>query len=120
MKRLPVSIAASLLLVSTIVIPKPRTFTGEIMDSQCAEMGMHGIVNPLKTARECTIDCVRFGGRYALYDPAVQMAYGLDDQRKPEQFAGNRVEVTGTLDKLTHTIHVTDIRSASDGIQAHR
>jgi hypothetical protein len=117
MKRLPVSIAASLLLVSTIVIPKPKTFTGEIMDSQCAEMGMHGIVNPLKTARECTIDCVRFGGRYVLYDPAVQMAYGLDDQRKTESFAGDKVEVTGTLDKITHTIHVVDIRSANDRIQ---
>jgi hypothetical protein len=111
--RFPTTIAASLLLVvGTIVIPKQRTFSGEIMDSQCGGMGLHGIVNPLKPAKECTIDCVGLGGRYVLYDAGVQMSYGLDDQRKPEAFAGERVEVTGTVDNLAHVIHVIDIRSA--------
>jgi len=48
MKRVPISIAASVLCVTTIfIIPKPKTFTGQIMDSQCAEMGGHSILNPL-------------------------------------------------------------------------
>ena len=111
MKQVPLSIAASLLLFSTMVIPKPRTFTGEIMDSQCAEMGAHGIVNPLQTSRDCTIQCVKMGGQYALYDPARQMAFGLDDQIRMEAFAGARVEVLGTFDRKTNTIHVFEIRS---------
>ena len=111
MKRAPLSIAASLLLVSTIVIPKPRTFTGEIMDSQCARMGTHGIGNLLETSKDCTIQCVKLGGQYVLYDPAMRMAYGLDDQVRPEAFAGGRVEVVGTLEQRTSTIHVLEIRS---------
>lgn len=114
MKKIPLSIAASLLMVTTIVIPKPKVFTGEIMDSQCAELGAHGVVNPLKTTRDCTIECVRFGGQYVLYSPAMQLAYGLDDQRSPESFAGGRVEVTGTLNPVTHTIHVLEIRAAGE------
>jgi hypothetical protein len=37
----------------------------------------------------------------------------LDDQTKPVQFAGQEVKVTGTLDKATKTIHVTEIKTAS-------
>jgi hypothetical protein len=113
MKELPIPIAASLILMSIIFVhPKQRTFTGEIMDSHCGEVGSHGILNPLKAARECTINCVRFGDRYVLYDPTLQTAYGLDDQRRPGAFAGDKVEVAGTLDKLAHTIHVIDIQPA--------
>lgn len=120
MKRVPVAIAASVLCVTTIFIPKPKTFTGQITDSQCAQMGGHGILNPLRAAKDCTIDCVRFGGKYVLYDPAVQLAYGLDDQRKPEAFAGNRVEIVGTLDRMTNTIHVLFIHSMGGESQTAR
>lgn len=112
MKKIPVSIVAALLMVTTIVIPKPRTFTGEIMDSQCAKLDTHGIVNPFKTARDCTIECVRLGGQYVLYNGTLRMTYRLDDQRNPEAFAGGRVEVVGTLDRMTNTIHVLFIRPA--------
>jgi hypothetical protein len=114
MKSIPLLMAASCLMTTTIVIPKPKTFTGEIMDSQCAAVGTHGIVNRLNanTKRDCTIECVRSGGQYVLYIPAVETAYGLDDQRKPEAFAGDKVEVVGTVDRLTNTIHVLYIRSA--------
>jgi len=37
----------------------------------------------------------------------------LDDQTKPEQFAGQKVKVTGTLDKATKTIHVAAVSPAS-------
>ena len=114
MKRRFLLIAAPLILaLSTMVIPKQKTFTGEIMDSECGAMGQHGIVSPLQTARQCTIDCVRFGGKYVLYDPSVKIAYGLDDQRKPEAFAGERVAITGTVDRTSNVIHVFEIHSAN-------
>lgn len=114
MKKVSAPIAASLIFTFMgFVLPKHKAFHGEIMDSQCGEMGMHGvIVNPLKTARQCTTDCVRIGGKYVLYDAAMLTAYSLDDQRKTEVFAGDKLEVTGTLDKSTHMIHVIDIRVA--------
>ena len=107
-------VVATLSLAASIALPQSRSFSGEIMDSQCAELGAHGVVNPLKTTRDCTIECVRFGGQYVLYSSTMQMAYGLDDQRRPELFAGGRVEVTGTLNPLTHTIHVLEIRAAGE------
>jgi hypothetical protein len=37
----------------------------------------------------------------------------LDDQKKPVQFAGEKVKVMGSYDKATDTIHVVSIRSGS-------
>ena len=39
--------------------------------------------------------------------------YELSDQEKPAQFAGQKVEVTRTLDEGPKTIHVTGIKAAS-------
>ena len=37
----------------------------------------------------------------------------LDDQTKPQAFAGQKVKVTGTLDQATKTIHVADIQAGA-------
>ena len=113
MHRIPAPLAALvLLIVMTSVLPRPKTFRGEIMDSQCVEIGSHQLLNTtVKTAKNCTIKCVQLGGKYVLYDASMRMPYGLDDQRKPEAFAGEKVEVIGTLDNATHMIHVIDIWS---------
>jgi hypothetical protein len=39
--------------------------------------------------------------------------FQLDDQAKAKQFAGKQVNVSGTLDKSTSMIRVTDIQPAS-------
>jgi hypothetical protein len=41
MKKLLMSIAAGMLLVPGLAMAKDTTFTGEIMDSACAEGGRH-------------------------------------------------------------------------------
>ena len=88
-----------------------KTFTGDIMDSNCAKAGAH---NPaMGSAKACTEACVKGGGKYVLYDAATKTTYQLDDQKKPEAFAGAKVKVTGTLDDATKTIHVTKIDAAS-------
>jgi hypothetical protein len=53
------------------------------------------------------------GGKYVLYDAASKKVYQLDDQTKPQQFAGQNVKITGTLDESSETIHVTDIAPGS-------
>ena len=91
-----------------------RTFTGEIMDSQCAQMGSHdGMMKGegAKNAKECAIACVKSGGKYALYDPASKHAYQLDNQAKAATYAGQKVTVTGTLD--SDSIHVTNMKAGS-------
>jgi len=93
-----------------------RTFTGEILDSQCAQMGSHD--NMMKgmgatNAKECAIACVKGGGKYALYDSAAKRAYQLDNQKKAGSFAGQKVTITGSLDSDSDSIHVKNIQAGS-------
>src|ERR1700679_1514772 len=86
-----------------------QTFTGEIMDSQCADMGSHD--NMMKgehasNAKECALACVKKGAPLALFDPAAKKAYRLDNQKKAKDFAGQKVTVTGKL--ADDSIHVTN------------
>jgi hypothetical protein len=116
MKKLILSISACMLLAPGLAAAKDKTFNGEIMDSQCAKMGGHeamfkkaGTVDP----KACTEACIKMGGKYVLFNGSSKSYYQLDDQNKPQPFAGQKVQVTGTLDKATKTIHVTDIKAAS-------
>lgn len=96
---------------------KDASYSGEIMDSACAATGSHeGMMKghpDIKTAKDCTLGCVQHGAKYVLYDAANKTVYQLDDQKKPVQFAGAKVTVTGTLDDSTKTIHVAKIKAAS-------
>ena len=67
----------------------------------------------VKNARECTLECVKMGAKFVLFNPATKTAYQLDDQAKPAQFAGEKVTVAGTLDPSTNTIHVESMKAAS-------
>lgn len=121
MKKLTASLAVILLAagISFAGGPKDKSkaFTGEIMDSQCAMMGSHAQMEKMKNmpddSKMCTVKCVEMGGKYVLYDGAKKATYMLDDQEKPKEFAGQKVKVTGTLDKATKTIKVENIEAGS-------
>ena len=93
-----------------------NSFSGEIMDSMCAGMGGHEQMiqsGKVKNAKECTLECVKMGATFVLYDPATKTTYGLDDQKTPAQFAGEKVNVSGPLGAATKTIHVEKITAAA-------
>ena len=115
MKKFVIALIASAsLLTVSLAAQKAETFTGEIMDQQCALLGGHSVMqNKGESAKDCTNRCVGIGGKYVLYDSATKTAYQLDDQKKPQPFAGAKVQVTGTLDTSTKTIHVANIKAAS-------
>src|ERR1700674_432987 len=74
-----------------------ETFTGEITDSFCAQ-GHH--IEIIKSERNCILTCVKFdGAQFVLYNSESKRVYKLDDQQKPEAFAGQEVTVTGMYDK---------------------
>lgn len=106
-------VIASLICAAALLTPQSRSFTGEIMDSQCASMHSHAKMMQgfdLKTTKECTQKCVKeLGGKYMLFDPAAKTAYVLDDQAKAAAFAGQKVSVKGTLDGAGKTLHVESI-----------
>ncbi len=125
MKKIAAGLAATLLFaVLAFAAPKPKshTFTGEIMDNQCAMNGSHAEMlkkegkgdmdpNTLEAKKMCTANCVKMGGKYVLFNAADKSVYELDDQKKPENFAGEKVKVKGTLDGKI--IHVQSITKAS-------
>lgn len=117
MKRLALGFAATLVFLTvTGAAPKGRTFTGDIMDSQCASTGAHAEMmknhENINTAKECTLVCVKEGGKFVLFNAITKITYQLDDQNKLAQFAGASVTVTGTLDDSKNTIHVATIKLA--------
>jgi hypothetical protein len=91
-----------------------KTFSGEIMDSQCASLGGHQSMMSAdrNTPKSCTLACVKLGGMFVLYDATAKKTYQLDDQKKPEQFAGEKVTITGSYNESTQTIHVINIEAA--------
>src|SRR5580693_2731774 len=90
--------------------PGKQMFTGTITDSMCADAD-HSQMRMGPTDAECTVACVdAHGATYVLHDG--KDVYGLSDQRTPEQFAGQKVTVRGTLDAKSRTIAVESIAAA--------
>jgi hypothetical protein len=115
MKKFIVSlILSSSLLTVSLAAQKAQTYTGEIMDQQCALLGGHtAMMNQGESAKDCANRCVSIGGKYVLFDGANKMVYQLDDQKKAQGFAGAKVKVTGTYDTPSKTIHVANIQAGS-------
>ena len=82
----------------------PKTFTGVITDAMCGKDHAMMKVTP---DSKCVVECVKSGSKYALYDGKT--AYVLSDQKTPEQFAGQKVKVTGTLFEKTKILQVESI-----------
>lgn len=104
MKRL----GLGLVLIGALAAqPGKRSFTGAITDSMCP-IADHSHMQMGPTDAACTIACIKeHGAQYVLWDG--KDAYTLSDQKTPEQFAGKKVTVSGTLDAKTKTIQVASI-----------
>jgi hypothetical protein len=96
---------------------KPKTFTGEIADSQCS-LNVHSLTRSheemLKsksmggTSRNCTLYCIQYlGGDFVL--SSKNDVLRLDDQDKAKEFAGMKVKITGSMDPKTKMVHVESI-----------
>jgi hypothetical protein len=85
----------------------PRVFTGVITDTMCG--ADHSAMN-VSPDSKCVRECVKAGAKFALL--VGDKVYTLSDQKTPDQFAGAKVRVTGTLNPATNTIAVTKIEAA--------
>ncbi len=118
MKKLSLAVVMSMLSIGVLFAQSKvhtRTFSGAIMDSQCAAMGNHDAgykMTGTTTPKDCTLSCVKSGGQLVLYNAAKKSTYKLDDQTKPRDFAGENVKVIGTYNSGTKTIHVEKIAAA--------
>lgn len=112
-----VALIVAIFMITTTVSrgQADKTYTGEIMDSQCSKMGNHDAGYKLtgtNTPKDCANACVKAGGKYVLYDGTKKTAYELDDQNQAKDLAGQKVSVQGTLDSSSRTIHVEKIQAA--------
>ena len=81
------------------------------MNSSHAQMEkMHNMPDDTKA---CTLECVKMGGKFVLYDAAKKATNQLDDQEKPEEFAGQKVKITGIYNSKTETLRKPYMWSAS-------
>ena len=124
MSKVAVAIMSVLALASSCpALPNPagapgdtiKVFQGEIMDDMCAKSGSHTEMQKMmksmgNDAKTCTVECVKLGGKYVLYDGTSKTSYQLDPPDKAKDFAGQKVKVTGTSDG--GTIHVKSIEPA--------
>jgi len=117
MNRITVWSAASVLVLSFAAYAggeEPRTFRGEISDSQCA-LNVHSLTQSHeemlksksgeagKTAASCSQFCiVHMGGKFVLASKGH--VYHLDNQELPRGFIGEKVKVHGVLDPKTEII----------------
>lgn len=90
-----------------------QTFTGVITDSMCGKDHAMMKVTP---DSKCVTECVKHGNRYALYDGKT--AYVLSDQKTPEQYAGQKVKITGTFNEKTKILQVDSISAAGSAMPA--
>ena len=84
-------LATGLGVASQKTAPKGKVYTGEIGDKMCGAKHTMGC-----SAKDCTLECVKAGSKFVLVDDKGKV-YDLSDQDKPKDFAGAKVNVTGTL-----------------------
>jgi len=97
---------ALMIAAASILAAADSAFTGTVTDSMCARD--HSSMK-MGTDAKCTVACVKAGAKYSLWDGKKN--YTLSDQTAPEKFAGQRVTVTGSVDK-SGTLQVTKIEPA--------
>ena len=122
MRRLALILGTMLLLATAVMQAgsrsgqqqnnTPLSYTGEIMDSNCAGQASHNQVmakEGVKTAKDCTLLCMKDGSKFVLYIADAKNPFNLDDQDKPREYAGEKVTIVGTYDGETKTIHIQSI-----------
>jgi len=115
----------SLLLVGPAARGGEEVFKGVIADSQCA-MNVHSLSQSHKemlqgkdvgkTDADCVWYCVKVrGGRFVLQ--IKTKVYKLDRQDFGREYAAHKVQITGTLDPKTSTIHVRQVELLTEPSQ---
>ncbi|SRR5579883_3514520 len=101
----------ALLAAASFAAPPGQTFVGTITDDMCPNAD-HSKMQMGTTDADCTRACVdAHGASYVLYDG--KKTFELSDQKTPDQFAGKKVKVVGTLDPKSNLIHVESITAAN-------
>jgi hypothetical protein len=108
------------LAVASLFVVVPRagaqasSYTGVITDAKlnCESTPMKA-VEGIRDKTSCVLYWAHYAPekeKYVLYDATTKTAYALDDQEMVQPFAGEKVQVTGTLDAAKKSLKVTGIK----------
>ena len=91
---------------TTAVSALAATWTGQISDSACgaSHAKMLSSDKSLKTDRDCTLACIKGGSKYVFVSDGK--VYNISNQKLAalKTYAGETVEVTGTMKGDTVTV----------------
>ena len=117
MNRRILCVAIFLAFVSLASAQSPRTYRGEVSDSQCA-LNIHSLSRSHRemlksksmggTANTCSVYCIEHMGGYLVLSVGSNV-YRLDRVDLVHGFEGQKVVVTGVLDSKANQIHVLKI-----------
>jgi hypothetical protein len=120
-RLLPVGIALTLAVLAVAFWPnganEGHSFSGEIMDSQCAQLGSHQKMmadHNFTTALQCALFCARVqapAGKFVLFDKSKNRIYLLDNQEQAELYASEKVTISGNYDAGSKTLQITSIEA---------
>ena len=98
------------LLASSFAAAQSQNITGKVTASQIASTGSIGIWEKHLNCHgeaDCARTLVRAGGKYVLV--TSKGTFGLSDQAKAAEFAGQGVTVAGNIDTSKKTVTVADM-----------
>jgi len=108
---------AALAVATAAYGQSPRTFHGEVSDSQCA-LNVHSLTRSHLemlqsksmggTSNTCSVYCIEHLGGYLVLSVGNDV-YRLDRSDLVHGYEGKRVAVTGSLDSKLKQIHVQKI-----------
>ena len=112
--------ASLVLVVASLFVAVPRAgaqgnnYNGVITDAKlnCEAMPMKA-VEGIRDKTSCVLYWAHYAPekeKYVLYDANTKTTYELDDQDMAQPFAGEKVQVTGTLDAAKKSLKVTGIK----------
>jgi hypothetical protein len=111
------------LLVSSFAAAQSQNITGKVTASQIASTGSIGVWEKHLNCHgeaDCARTLVRAGGKYVLV--TSKGTFGLSDQAKAAEVAGQGVTVAGNIDPSKKTVTVADMEpfnssAVSAGVQ---
>jgi len=96
--KLVLSLVSTLALGAVGLFGADKSWTGTISDSMC------GVSHGSTPAKACTTGCVKKGAKYVIV--VGDKVYSIANQDNPglAKYAGDSVNVTGTMDGTTITV----------------
>ncbi len=116
MKGIPVFISLGLMLGGASAIAAEQTWTGQISDSMCgADHGMMKHEGKKVSSRDCTLECVKDGGKYVFVSKGKVYEIENQDSKELQQHAGHTVKLTGDMSADGKTITASKIVMPTSG-----